>query len=274
LKKDKGGSVIFLSHCNSDGTMLLPLIAELKKHDVEVWTYEEEIAPGQSFPSRMSEALTQCDHMLVGWSAAAAKSPHVANEIDAFYTQHPEPGRLLFLRLDGEPIPALHGSRIFVEFGNAASDVAAIKAWVTGDKAPALQSLPAEVPPPDALAQFPLGPMFPPDRIPESLINAYADLFGTKVSAQRVVNRAIHLRREADPNDPELTVLRHAELPQVEIGSDNYWYQAFTQAGMHSPRMLAALVLAHPDHQLSDNSRRERAQLLIALREHGKETRQ
>ncbi|MBS1702943.1 MAG: toll/interleukin-1 receptor domain-containing protein [Armatimonadetes bacterium] len=116
------------------------------------------------------------------------------------------------------------------------------------------------------LHHYPTGPMVPSLSIPRDLVRTYADLIPA-AHCRDVIDEADALRLEADPG-PETTIVQHRELLIPEYTPTyNYWSMAFNTAGLHGPRMVAALVMAGPKpEQMSDVTRLKRDALLETLR--------
>jgi hypothetical protein len=117
------------------------------------------------------------------------------------------------------------------------------------------------------LHDFPLGPAVRPERIPPSLKAEYARIF-PGADAREVVLEANQYRMEADPEkDPVPMVIDLARLVIPEKNhSRTFWDEAFPQAGLKSPRMLAALLLVVDPIQFEESARQKREQLLQYLR--------
>lgn len=260
--------MIFLSHSSKDNDRVRALGEELRRLGSEVWLDGEQITLADSIPRAMSGGLDRAERFVAIWSFSAASSPHVANELDAFYMKAPEPRRMLFLRLDATPVPALYAARIYLRGRNPKEDAAEIHAWsLNGQPPEASEILTGADPTPEQLRLFPRGPMVPGRWIPSSLVRAYGARYKRETEARSVMDRAVEMRLAVDPNDPGVTTVSHGDLPLIEkAGANEYWALAFGEAALHGPRMLAALVLAVPDDLFDVPARRERAELLIKLR--------
>lgn len=116
------------------------------------------------------------------------------------------------------------------------------------------------------LHAFPRGPLVPVYLIKRQLKAAYAASIDP-TEAHAVISDANALRREADPEDPAVTVISLANLPPpLSVRPTAFWEAAFGEACLHGPRMLAALLHAVPEHQFPDDARTARATLLDKLR--------
>ena len=100
---------VFLSHNKLDAEEARTLGVHLQLVGASVWLDEWEINPGDSIPGRLNEGLAQFDVFLVLWSANAAGSRWVRNEIEtAIHAVIADPSRKLIpLLLDETPLPPL-----------------------------------------------------------------------------------------------------------------------------------------------------------------------
>lgn len=258
--------MIFLSHSSKDNKRLVILVKKLEAKGVAIWFDQEQIRAGDSVTREMDKALAGCNRLLVAWSQFAEQSLHVWNELDAFYIKKPQPGNILFVRLDETPVPTLFAARKYIDLGDdSALDVAALVSWASGREDERIQEMDAALPAPATLHMFPRGPVVKGHWVTHALISAYAAI--PRVQATVLLHEANRLRLEADPNDPRVTVVRFAALPDIGIvGTYAFWQEAFLQACLNGPRMLAALLLAQPDDLFEPAARKDRAKLLQHLR--------
>lgn len=120
------------------------------------------------------------------------------------------------------------------------------------------------------IASLPRGPLVPADMIADALVRAFAAAAESGHLARRVLRRAASLRRAAEPPGGTCTVIQAEDLPVFEaIGTHAYWWDAFTEARKHGPRMLAALLFAQSDALFSAEASRERQLLLERLGQFG-----
>lgn len=266
--------MIFLSHSTKDAGRLRRLAEELRERGLEVWF--ADIPFGAPIGVEMSRALERADLFLLAWSRAASESEHVKNELWAFYHAHPEPGPILFMRLDETAIDLLfRPRRYFRATDDAAHDAGVIADWAAGRPNPEIASDeregkgdagPQRAAPPGArhaLHEYPRGPLVDLHWLPDSLVDTYTSLLGARTDALAVLNEAIRLRLEADA---DATYIRIGHLPSFDSGAYAFWQSAFYEACRHGPRMLAALLLAQPDEMFTHEARRDRAKLLERLR--------
>ena len=115
------------------------------------------------------------------------------------------------------------------------------------------------------LCRYPRGPMVPPFKVKRAIKEAFADLI-PPARAMTTVEDAITLRLEADPYDSEVTYIRRRDLvPPETVSPMTFWSAAFTEACLHGPRMLAALLMAVDERMLPQQAKDERKALLRDL---------
>jgi hypothetical protein len=257
---------LFLSHSGADKPKLIELVKRLKVQDITLW-FDAQIQLAEAIPSWMSDGLGKADRFLIAWSDSAKDSPHVWNELEAFYMRKPYPGDILFFRLDGTPIPALFAPRRFLRSSaNPQEDATSITQWLCGNDPEQAQVdvLPATE---DLVKMVPKGPRVPSHWITADLVEAYAGLLNKANSSTTVIDKAIALRIAADPGDPTVTPIGLAELPSFDyVGAEAFWGETLRLACLKGPRMLAALLFAQSDELFSDKARSDRASILQRLR--------
>jgi len=118
----------------------------------------------------------------------------------------------------------------------------------------------------EELQAIPNGPLVDSFMITTPLVSAYAKLLSDEARAVAVVNAAVRLRKDADPNDKKLTTLGREHLPEFgHVSPYNYWHQTFEEARKHGPRMLGALLLAQSADLFPEEAKRDRANLIQHL---------
>lgn len=118
------------------------------------------------------------------------------------------------------------------------------------------------------LHQFPRGPMVEGHLINEKIIEAYAKLIRPK-QAMIYIDKANRIRKEADPSDDSVTILEsYTLLSPTEARPMDFWLDAFHEARLHGPRMLAALLNVLPDEQFNEEAKNAKKQLLENLINH------
>ncbi len=118
------------------------------------------------------------------------------------------------------------------------------------------------------LHQFPRGPMVEGHLISEKIIEAYAKLIRPK-QAMIYIDKANRMRKDADPNDDSVTILEsYTLLSPTESRPMDFWLDAFHEARLHGPRMLAALLSVLPDEQFNEDAKNAKNQLLENLINH------
>lgn len=109
---------------------------------------------------------------------------------------------------------------------------------------------------------LPIGPRFEIFLVRSDLIQAYADAAGAD-NAPAVLGQAIFLQISANPN---ATYVRPSHLPDPRFNPPSvYWRSAFSEACLHGPRMVAALLYAMDYSQFTDSVKAERMTLLSTL---------
>lgn len=259
--------MLFISYSSDDRLYVRTLSGKLQALGVELWFDSQQIKPGGSIPMAISEGLAVSKKLLVVWSQASKSSVHVNNELDAFYIKSPNPESILFLKLDTQPIPTLYAARQYIcSSGDIENDATLVRTWI--DSSAAIASHLQQEPERDMTpANIPKGPRVERYLISDSLVAAYAEGLPTRTKAEQIIGRAMRLRRSADPGDRNATTFTSGDLPNLDVvGADAFWQDVFTQAALHGPRMLGALLLAQPDDLFPAEARSERARLLLYLR--------
>ncbi|WP_033822963.1 toll/interleukin-1 receptor domain-containing protein [Kitasatospora sp. MBT63] len=124
----------FLSHNHRDKPLVSPLASRLRMLGVEVWLDSWNIAPGDSIPGKVNEALGLADTALVFWSSNAADSRWVDTEWQTAFTRRlsDDSVRIIPIVLDATPLPPVLRPIMYVsltdrDFDRAAREVAGIK---------------------------------------------------------------------------------------------------------------------------------------------------
>lgn len=258
---------LFLSHSSADNTKLSELVESLRLKQIRLW-FDDQIQPGDGIARWMSAGLGQADRLLLAWSNSANSSPHVWNELDAFYMRKPNPGDILFFTLDDTPIPALYGSRRYLKSsGNPSHDAQLVETWLTGQAGNEVIALDVQPPTENLVKMIPKGPHVPEYWITDYLVDAYASLLNTAGRSRSLVDKAIALRLAADPGDPAVTPIKASELQNFDyVGAEQFWRDTLHLACLKGPRMLAALLLAQSDELFDEKARSDRASILQRLR--------
>lgn len=116
-----------------------------------------------------------------------------------------------------------------------------------------------------SLDLYPRGPMVESHLIDEKIIESYAKLIRPK-QALMYIDKANRMRKNADPNDESVTILEpFSLLSPTESKPIDFWFDAFHEARLHGPRMLAALLLVVSDDQFNQSTKLLRTQLLEQL---------
>lgn len=262
--------MIFISYTFAESASLRVLSLALKERGVSYWS-ADGLPTGTSFPREMNDALESATHFAALWSAQASKSEHVWNEIDAFYTRHPQPSRMVFIRMDSAIIPALYSSRLYLDGSRHPSDLAAdLHRWISGDLGVATESVPA-LSMGDAEASYvsliPAGPAVRTRHISRELIDQYAEHVSSRTAVSALLDDMSMLREAAEPGVPRNQLLTLGELLRIgEVAPRDFWIDAFSVASKKGTRTLASLLLAQPAVSFSDAARADRIRLLSRLR--------
>jgi Trypsin-like peptidase domain len=102
---------------------------------------------------------------------------------------------------------------------------------------------------------FPMGPAISGFFVKSEIKRAYAQRLNSKVSSDEVIRQANGiLLASLKKRPPRLHtfILTEAQLPNPDRGWLFYWSEVFALAGVLSPRMVAALLLAAPVPLLGD----------------------
>jgi TIR domain-containing protein len=259
--------MLFLSYSPNDIDHLLPLAERLRAEGLNLWFDSYKVEPGDSFVRKISEGLAESDRLVVAWSQNSAASEHVQNELDAFYMLRPHPSSILFMRLDETPIPTLYAARRYFHLaGDIERAVQVILMWSSGQGDGKIHDAEETLPPPEVLHRFPRGPRVPFHLVTDDLVSAFAELLDTRTHANRILNKANQIRREADPDDSTVTILNSGFLPTFgTVGPYAYWQDVFHAACLNGPRMLGSLLLAQPDDLFTAKARSDRAKLFQHL---------
>jgi len=119
------------------------------------------------------------------------------------------------------------------------------------------------------LQRYPRTPLVPSHKVPLSIKQAFASLIRVTESRQ-LVDDANAFRQEADPGDAKVTLIQQYRLRSPENNPPiDFWMDAFTEAGKHGPRMLAALVHVFEDDQFPEPAKKDRKALLEFLQNPG-----
>lgn len=109
----KAASKVFISYAWKDKAIMKYVKGRLESFNIDFWVDQDGIRAGQSFPSRISEAIKKCDTVIVLWSTNADQSEWVRKELDAAQAQHK---RIIPCPLDDTEIPALLTPLLFADF--------------------------------------------------------------------------------------------------------------------------------------------------------------
>lgn len=117
------------------------------------------------------------------------------------------------------------------------------------------------------LRQYPLTPAIPPFETSARLIKLISNcaaLYGS-LRALEIVATANQARLVCGPDSGAKGLINTNYLPEPAFNLIGFWHGAFIKAGLKSPRMLAALLLALDDDNLGQTSLIEKKNMLAYL---------
>lgn len=116
------------------------------------------------------------------------------------------------------------------------------------------------------LSSYPTYPLVKPEDVSDRIIEMVSESVPID-DAAAIISQANRFRKDANPGDEGVTVIRQNRLPAIHhTNSLVYWRRAFDEAKLNGPRMLAALLLTIPDNNFTSDARREKYQLLDLLK--------
>lgn len=117
------------------------------------------------------------------------------------------------------------------------------------------------------LQAYPRGPMVEGHLIDSRIVESYAKLIRPEL-ALSYINKANQLRKAADPLDERATIIEaYTLLSPTNSRPLDFWLDAFHEARLHGPRMLAALLHVLVDDQFPKEIQEARRTLLQQLKE-------
>lgn len=119
-------TTVFLSHNSGDKAYARRLAGTLQLAGAQVWFDEWHVRPGDSIPGAINAALADFEVFVLLWSASAAASPWVANEVEsAIASRIANPSRRIVpVVLDAAPLPPLVAHLRFVDGNDTPAVVA------------------------------------------------------------------------------------------------------------------------------------------------------
>ncbi len=110
---------VFLSHNSKDKPTVRSVATQLQLMKINVWLDEWNLQPGDMLTMSISDALDNCDTILVFWSESAAQSNWVNAEINSAITQSITHGKKVIpIILDSTPLPALLSGIVYINGTN------------------------------------------------------------------------------------------------------------------------------------------------------------
>ena len=120
---------------------------------------------------------------------------------------------------------------------------------------------------PHILLQYPAGPAVNAEIVRRPIIDSFAALI-RRIEARIVIAEANAFRKEANPNDENVTVIDfNYILPEDTVNPFAFWVEVFNEARLNGPRMLAALILTVPPDKFSAQAQSVRSKILEQLQQ-------
>ena len=262
---------VFVSYASPDIEHARALSSALQP-DFHVFLDEESVPLGLPFDQALVDALNSSRVTVVLISQQSRQAFYQREEVVRAIARMRRTGgahRVVPVYLDG-PVPAaelapvvgvalLHGLSLAVDgLPRVAARLRALLAEA-GTVAP-------PVPPAHPLHEFPAWGYVESHRIRRVLIDAVAERY-SDATAALIVQGANEMRVDADPSSPEASIIRQITLPTIGVvGPIAYWAAVFTEAKLHGPRMLAALLLTVNSQAFPPAARNARQELLTYLK--------
>jgi hypothetical protein len=118
------------------------------------------------------------------------------------------------------------------------------------------------------LLSFPRGPLVEGHLIRREIIEAYATSLKPFEFLQ-VIAEVNAFRKEADPDDPRVTIIKSIFLPPPgSVAPIQFWINVFDEACRHGPRMLASLLTVVPSDQFPEQAQTQKERLLTVLQKY------
>ncbi|MDE3001235.1 MAG: toll/interleukin-1 receptor domain-containing protein [Gemmatimonadota bacterium] len=86
---------VFISHAYTDQPLVRKVAAALEGVGLEVWDATRDVSPGDSWPDKVAQALSDSDAMVVVLTADALRSSWVLKEIEFALSEQSYRGRLI-----------------------------------------------------------------------------------------------------------------------------------------------------------------------------------
>lgn len=115
MQSDSCASKIFISHAWEDKPFVVRLEKKLKQLGLTVWVDHSGIRAGDLISINISDALAQCNVMLLVWSRAAGTSQWVSQEWGAANSNQK---KIIPCKLDDTQLPALLADNAYINFSN------------------------------------------------------------------------------------------------------------------------------------------------------------
>lgn len=108
-----GSPKVFVSHNSKDKSRATALVHALRAYDIELWIDHEQIKPGDSILTKISDGLSRSDFLLFLISKNSVNSPWCRPEYEAVLTQEFQTGEkvVIPIKLDDSELPILLASK-------------------------------------------------------------------------------------------------------------------------------------------------------------------
>jgi len=189
--------------------------------------------------------------------------------LDAFYILNPDPGAILFYKLDGWAVPPLYSARKYLPLSESPeADATMICSWASGaipssihdeeDDPTQLRNL---------VTRIPRGPRVEARWITAAIVSAYAEFVRSQGKAASLVAEANDLALVEDSTHAGSKTISLGDLPIFGVVPPfEFWQAAFDEARLKGPRMVVSLLLVQSDEEFPARARADRARLLQYLR--------
>lgn len=268
----------FVAHAGSDTPQALTLHDALHPAH-HVFLDKKSLEPGPEWNKALAEALVSSRVIIILLSQNSLGAYYLQEEITRaiqLYRSNRNWYKVVPVYLDGFPeeiknIPyglyQLHSIDVIAEGGltlTAQKLTALLSDSASSDTD--MLKLKDKLKLKHVLHDYPVGPMVEGHWVSLGIIEAVAEFVEDSMCLQ-VIYEANAFRQEADPSEEGSILIRKIKLPNPNRNNAmEFWLAAFTQARLHGPRMLAALLMSVQDSFFPKAAREEKNALLRRLK--------